>query len=64
MSIDKKNAKVVARTFFAQLKEGGYTSNQILEMAGEFIDLVTTDLKEAKPVAVNDSERTEVRANA
>ena len=50
MSTDKKGTKILARTFFAQLRAGGYTPNQILDIATELIDLVTTDLKEVKPV--------------
>lgn len=49
MSTDKKGTKILARTFFAQLRAGGYTPNQILDIATELIDLVTTDLKEVKP---------------
>ena len=51
MSTDKKGTKILARTFFTQLRAGSYTPNQILDIATELIDLVTTDLKEApKPV--------------
>ena len=46
MSTDKKGTKILARTFFAQLRAGGYTPNQIVDIATELIDLVTTDLKE------------------
>lgn len=49
MSNDKKSTKILARTFFAQLRTGGYTPNQILDIATELIDQVTTDLKEVKP---------------
>ena len=48
MNQDKKGTKILARTFFTQLRQGGYTSNQILDIATELIDLVTTDLKEIK----------------
>src|SRR5450432_3126995 len=44
MSTDKKGTKILARTFFTQLRAGGYTPNQILDIATELIDLVTTDL--------------------
>lgn len=49
MSTDKKGTRILARTFFAQLRAGGYTPNQILDIATELIDLVTNDLKEVKP---------------
>ncbi len=45
MSIDKKGTKILAHTFFAQLRAGGYTPNQILDIATELIDQVTTGLK-------------------
>jgi hypothetical protein len=48
MSTDKKNTKALAQAFFAQLQSGGYTSNQILDIATELIDQVTVNLK--KPV--------------
>ncbi len=64
MSTDKKNSKAAAHTFFAQLKEGGYTANQVLAIATELIDLVTTDLKEAKPSVVASDAGSEVRASA
>ncbi|MHB8879157.1 MAG: hypothetical protein ACYC8T_36115 [Myxococcaceae bacterium] len=45
MSTDKKGTKILARTFFNQLRAGGYTPNQILEISTELIDLVTTNLQ-------------------
>ena len=33
MSTDKKGTKILARTFFTQLRAGGYTPNQILDIA-------------------------------
>lgn len=62
MSTDKKGTKILAHTFFAQLQAGGYTPNQILDIATELIDQVTCNLKEIKPV---DSAATqEVRVSA
>jgi pyruvate-formate lyase-activating enzyme len=46
---DRKGTKILARTFFTQLRTGGYTPNQILDIATELIDLMTTDLKESPP---------------
>lgn len=48
MSTDKKGTKILAKTFFAQLRAAGYTPNQILDIATELIDLVTNDLREPK----------------
>ena len=61
MSTDKKGTKILARTFFAQLRAGGYTPHQILDIATELIDQVTIDLKEVKAV---EGEEPENRAHA
>lgn len=61
MSTDKKGTKILARTFFAQLRSGGYTPNQIVDIATELLDLVTNDLKEVKPV---EGEQVSSRLNA
>ena len=62
MSTDKKGTKILARTFFTQLRAGSYTPNQILDIATELIDLVTTDLKEApKQQAVEEKSGAELR---
>lgn len=45
MSTDAKGTKILARTFFQQLRAAGYTPNQIIGVATELIDLVTTDLR-------------------
>ena len=60
MSTDKKGTKILARTFFAQLRSGGYTPNQILDIATELIDLVSNDLKEPKTESV-ESKAAEMR---
>lgn len=60
MSTDKKGTKILARTFFTQLRAGGYTPNQILDIATELIDLVTNDLKEA-PKAATEEKPAEIR---
>ncbi len=62
MTSDKKGTKILARTFFTQLRAGGYTPNQILDIATELIDLVTTDLKEPKSAGVE--AKTEFRQSA
>jgi hypothetical protein len=60
MSTDKKGTKILARTFFTQLRAGSYTPNQILDIATELIDLVTNDLKEA-PKATEEKSGAELR---
>jgi hypothetical protein len=52
MSTDKKGTKILARTFYSQLRAGDYTPNQILDIATELIDLVTTNLREAEKARV------------
>jgi hypothetical protein len=47
VSTDAKGTKILARTFFNQLRSSGYNANQIIGIATELIDLVTEDLKGA-----------------
>ena len=65
MSTDKKGAKILARTFFTQLRSSGYTPHQIIGIATELLDLVTTDIKEGDKVetpAVQPSTETRPQA--
>lgn len=45
MSTDKQGAKILARTFFSQLRASGYTPHQVIGVATELLDLVTEELK-------------------
>ena len=63
MSSDQKGAKILARTFFGQLRESGYSPHQIIGVATELLDLVTTDLRE-QPSSEETSETGEYRAEA
>lgn len=45
MSTDKKGTRILARTFFNQLRASGYTPTQIIGLATELLDLVTEDIK-------------------
>ena len=46
-----KGAKILAKSFFKELRENGYDCNQILAISTELIDLVTRDLRgDAPPV--------------
>ncbi len=47
MSTDAKATKILARTFFNQLRASGYTATQVIGIATELIDLVTCDLRDA-----------------
>ena len=51
MSTDKRATKILARTFFNQLRASGYTPNQIIGIATELIDLVALDIREGDKVA-------------
>ena len=48
MSTDQKGPRILARTFFAQLRSSGYTPHQIIGIATELLDLVTDDLKQGE----------------
>ncbi len=62
---DKKGTKILARTFFNQLRAGGYTQNQIVGIATELIDLVTLDLRDAgDKVLPAPTSNTELRKSA
>jgi hypothetical protein len=58
MSTDKKGAKILARTFFNQLRAGGYTPSQIIAIASELIDLVTCELRDDASAVVNPPSET------
>ncbi len=40
-----KGAKILARSFFKELRDNGYDCNQILAISTELIDLVTRDIR-------------------
>jgi len=56
MSTDRKGTRILARTFFNQLRSGGYTPNQIIEIATELIELVTVDLRESEKMVPSSEE--------
>jgi hypothetical protein len=56
MSTDRKGTRILARTFFNQLRSGGYTPNQIIEIATELIELVTVDLRDSEKMAPSAEE--------
>jgi hypothetical protein len=59
MSTDKRGTKILARTFFNQLRASGYTSNQIIGIATELIELVTVEIREqdrpVEPVLIQEN---------
>ncbi len=44
--LDNKGTKILAKSLFKALRGNGYSTNQILSLSTELIDLVTQDLKE------------------
>ena len=44
---DVKATRILAKSLFKELRENGYSPNQILSLSTELIDLVTQDLKAA-----------------
>lgn len=44
--LDSKGTKILAKSLFKELRGSGYSTNQILSLSTELIDLVTQDLKE------------------
>jgi hypothetical protein len=44
-AIDANSARVLARSFYLELKDGGFDHNQILAASGELLDMVTHDLR-------------------
>jgi len=49
MRSDKKSTKILARSFFMQLREGGYTQNQVLDIASELLALVAMEAQNPPP---------------
>jgi hypothetical protein len=59
VSSDGKATRILARTFFNQLRSSGYTPTQVIAVATELIELVTCDLREADKVSLEDTDVTE-----
>lgn len=51
LSTDQKGPRILARTFFTQLRASGYTPHQIIGIATELLDLVTEELKQGEKAA-------------
>ena len=64
MSTDKKGTKILARTFFTQLRAAGYTPQQIIGVATELLDLVTTEIRDGEKSAPADATQNQSRAEA
>jgi hypothetical protein len=44
--LDNKGTKILAKSLFKELRGNGYSTNQILSLSTELIDLITQDLKD------------------
>jgi hypothetical protein len=49
--LDAKGTKILAKSLFKELRGNGYSTNQILSLSTELIDLVTQDLKDEHAAA-------------
>jgi len=58
LSTDKKGTRILARTFFNQLRASGYTPTQIIGLATELLDLVTEDIKGVDKLAAQAAPET------
>ena len=56
-TIDAKGTRILAKSLYRELRENGYSQNQILALASELIDLVTCDLRGDAPDATPEEER-------
>ena len=67
--LDNKGTKILAKSLFKELRGNGYSTNQILNLSTELIDLVTQDLKDEhaqaaaaqQAAAANDAAKGESR---
>jgi hypothetical protein len=53
--LDVKGTKILAKSLFKELRGNGYSTNQILSLSTELIDLVTQDLKSEQTAGENDA---------
>ena len=45
-ALDTKGTQILAKSLFKELRGNGYSTNQILSLSTELIELVTQDLKD------------------
>jgi hypothetical protein len=45
-SANERSTKILAKSFYRDLRQNGYTHNQVVSMASELISLVTQDLRD------------------
>ena len=55
---DPKALKIMAKSLYRQLREGGYSQGDVLGFASELLSMVSHEVRERQPVsAANDSTR-------
>jgi hypothetical protein len=52
--LDAKGTKILAKSLFKELRGNGYSTNQILSLSTELIDLVTQDLKSTRAEVIDE----------
>jgi hypothetical protein len=65
--LDVKGTQILAKSLFKELRGNGYSTNQILSLSTELIDLVTQNLKSehaADAAAIAASQETPVETRA
>ncbi len=62
--VDNKGTKILAKSLFKELRGSGYSTNQILNLSTELIDLVTQDLKGGEEPALTAPAAQEPSAGA
>lgn len=54
LSFDRSaGARILARSFYKELRSSGYTPNQLLALSTELIELITRDLKSDRASELN-----------
>jgi hypothetical protein len=46
--LERSRNKVLAKSFFRQLKTEGFSNEQIIELSATLLDLVTEDMKDGR----------------
>lgn len=49
LSSDTKGVAILARSLFRQMRDQGYSADQIIGLSSELIDLVSEDLQQDEP---------------
>ncbi|HEX9401650.1 MAG TPA: hypothetical protein VF912_16185 [Anaeromyxobacter sp.] len=62
--LDNKGTKILAKSLFKELRGNGYSTNQILSLSTELIDLVTQGLKDEHAQAAAAAQAAAVAAVA